>query len=232
MKPDPPIRLPKPYLSWAGHKCESYLCYTNTSICSNLHPHPLIHLFSISNSTLPTTRLAVTTNWWRVTNAVLLKLLLSSLPLVRKDHYQRWYRSLRMALLIVLSSCSLQIGTYNVFNRLWHYSFRYHFRRRYGTFKFYSIRIVAACFANHLNWVRRGYCLCYCRSSCRSWSFLENSGEISKERLVHQYFSYPNHSDRRSWSTYPWWTKSHTARALSQLLLSSYRNIYISYGWT
>ena len=43
-------------------------------------------------------------------------------------------------------------------------------------------------YTDHLNWVRRGYCLCYCRSSCRGWSFPENSGKVSKESLIHQYF--------------------------------------------
>ena len=43
------------------------------------------------------------------------------------------------------------------------------------------------------NWVRRSSCLRYCRSSCRGWSFLEDSGEC-QEILVHQY----NLSDSQS----------------------------------
>ena len=39
------------------------------------------------------------------------------------------------------------------------------------------------------NRVRRSGCLRHCRSSCRGWSFLEDSGEC-QEILVHQYFSW------------------------------------------
>ena len=71
--------------------------------------------------------------------------------------------------------------------------------------------------ADHLNWVRRGECLYHCRSSCRGWSFLENSGNILRIlKKAWFIFLIPYRSDRRSWSTYPWWTKSYTARALSQ----------------
>ena len=39
---------------------------------------------------------------------------------------------------------------------------------------------------------------------------------LQKDNLIHQlFFWFSNRLGRRSWSTYPWWAKFHTARTLS-----------------
>ena len=88
---------------------------------------------------------------------------------------------------------------------------------------YFQILLYQSCnCASHLNWLRRGYCLYYCRTSSRGWSFLENSGENPRIKAWYiNIFLIPIRSDRRGRSTYLWWTKSWSYTARGGRFLSS-----------
>ena len=128
------------------------------------------------------------------------------------------------------SFCSLLVGTHNVLNRLCQYGLRYHFCRRYDGFEFYSIGVAVLL----ITWIGSGGA-----AACVTAGRLAEADPSLKILVRFQknvsfigIVLIPNRSDRRSWSTYPWWTKSYTAWALSQVPPSSHRNIYVSCGKT